>query len=55
MPPDADLITMRHRLTHTYFNINLDIVWSTVELDLPPLAEALDSWLLKQEGRWPNA
>jgi len=32
---------MRHRLVHAYFDINLDILWRTVQGDLPPLLEEL--------------
>jgi uncharacterized protein with HEPN domain len=28
---------MRNRITHGYFNIDLDIVWETVEIALPEL------------------
>lgn len=31
----------RDRLVHHYFDINLDILWSTVNEDLPALLEAL--------------
>jgi len=43
--PWADLIGMRHRLIHAYFDINLDILWQTVQQDLPPLITALDNAL----------
>ena len=33
---------MRNRLVHAYFSINLDIVWQTVQKDLPPLIETLE-------------
>lgn len=36
-----DIIGMRHRLVHAYFDINLNILWQTVMNDLPPLIEAL--------------
>jgi uncharacterized protein with HEPN domain len=39
--PWEDIIGMRHRLVHAYFEINLDILWETVQKDLPPLAEIL--------------
>lgn len=35
--PWPEIVTMRHRLTHTYFDIDLDIVWNTATHDLPPL------------------
>jgi uncharacterized protein with HEPN domain len=33
---------MRHRLVHAYFDINLDILWRTVQDDLPPLIAELE-------------
>jgi uncharacterized protein with HEPN domain len=32
---------MRDRLVHHYFDIDLDVLWSTVEADLPGLLDAL--------------
>jgi uncharacterized protein with HEPN domain len=39
--PWSDIIGMRHRLTHAYFDIDLDVVWQTIKGDLPPLIRAL--------------
>jgi uncharacterized protein with HEPN domain len=39
--PWNDIVNMRHRLTHAYFDVNLDIVWKTVENDLPDLISTL--------------
>lgn len=36
---------MRNRLIHAYFDVDLDIVWTTVSEDLPTLIPALDSAL----------
>jgi uncharacterized protein with HEPN domain len=33
--PWVDIISMRNRLIHAYFDINLDLVWETVQQDLP--------------------
>lgn len=41
--PWADLIGMRHRLVHAYFDINLDILWQTVVEDLPFLVSLLET------------
>ncbi len=49
--PWDDIIGMRHRLVHAYFDINLDILWKTVQQDLPPLAEKLQSALNKIFGQ----
>jgi len=37
-----DIVTLRHRLVHGYFDIDLDIVWNTVAEDLPPLVVQLE-------------
>ena len=39
--PWAAIVAMRNRLVHDYFDINLDIVWDTVSIDLPELIDAL--------------
>lgn len=40
-----DMIDMRHRLVHGYYDINLDVVWSTLQEDLPPLIRMLQAIL----------
>ena len=35
--PWLDIVNMRNRLIHAYFDIDLEIVWDTVTKDLPPL------------------
>lgn len=47
--PSADIVTMRHRLIHTYFDIDLDIVWNTAAEDLPPLVDTLSQWLTRRD------
>ena len=34
---------MRNRIAHGYFEINLDVVWDTVQAALPALLEQMDS------------
>jgi len=43
--PWADIVGMRNRLIHAYFDIDLDRVWDTVIDDLPPLAAELEKVL----------
>lgn len=43
--PFAKIIAMRNRLIHAYFDVDLDIVWTTVKEDLPALLPALDQAL----------
>ena len=40
--PWDELIGMRNRLVHAYFDVNLDIVWQTVQEDLPKLVVLLE-------------
>jgi len=46
--PWPNMVTMRHRLVHAYFDINLDTVWNTVTEDLPPLLAELEKALARQ-------
>ncbi len=39
--PWLDVIGMRNRLIHGYYDINLQTVWDTVQDDLPPLIASL--------------
>jgi uncharacterized protein with HEPN domain len=43
--PWTQVIGMRHRLIHGYDAIDLDVVWQTIQLDLPPLVTALEEIL----------
>ena len=43
--PWQQIVRMRNRLIHVYFNVDLDIVWDVVSHDLPPLIRALDAAL----------
>ena len=40
--PWASIVAMRNRLVHAYFSINLDILWKTVQEDLPGLIDQLE-------------
>jgi uncharacterized protein with HEPN domain len=39
--PWADIVGMRNRLIHAYFDVDLDILWETVMTELPPLQESI--------------
>jgi len=40
--PWREAIGMRNRLIHGYDSVDLDVLWDTVELDLPPLISELE-------------
>lgn len=41
--PFRSMRGMRNRLAHGYFEIDLDVVWNTVALELPALRDALSA------------
>jgi uncharacterized protein with HEPN domain len=47
--PWLDIINMRNRMIHAYFDVNLDIVWATLNQDLPDLIKNLEN-ILKSES-----
>jgi uncharacterized protein with HEPN domain len=47
--PWRDIVAMRNRLIHGYFDVDLDRVWDTVTDDLPPLLAHLEAALARPE------
>ncbi|MCK4717631.1 MAG: DUF86 domain-containing protein [Thermoplasmata archaeon] len=45
------VVGMRNRLIHGYYDIDLDIVWKTVEEDIPPLLTDLEKVFVDEENR----
>ena len=43
--PWPNIISMRNRLIHAYFDVNLEILWKTVTEDLPELIAELEKIL----------
>jgi uncharacterized protein with HEPN domain len=43
--PWPQIVGMRNRIIHAYFDINLDEVWGTVVTDLPALERELSKFL----------
>lgn len=39
--PWKEIAGFRDKAIHNYFDINLDVVWDTIIIDLPPLKEEL--------------
>ena len=48
--PWVDVIGMRNRLIHAYFDIDLDRVWDTVTVDLPPLITVLEQIVRREQA-----
>ncbi len=43
--PWPQVVAMRNRLVHGYNTVDLDVLWDTIQDDLPPLEAALTSLL----------
>ena len=39
--PWPQVVGMRNRLIHGYDQVDLDILWNTIEVDMPPIIEEL--------------
>ena len=48
--PWQPIVGMRNRLVHAYFDINLDVVWKTVQGDLPQLIVLLEQVIPPEPG-----
>lgn len=48
--PWAEIIGMRNRLIHGYFEVDLVKVWETVQHDLSDLVAMLDSLISQEES-----
>jgi len=47
--PWGSMVGMRNRLVHAYFDINRDILWTTVTEAAPPLVQRLERLLARDE------
>lgn len=43
--PWSSIVGMRNRLIHGYDVVDLDLLWNTIELDLPPLIDQMEAIL----------
>ena len=39
--PWQQMLSMRNLVVHEYFGVDLEVLWETVQEDLPPLQEAI--------------
>lgn len=46
--PWRELSDIRNRIIHHYFGIDYDIVWDSVQTDIPELKESIEFILLKE-------
>jgi uncharacterized protein with HEPN domain len=47
--PWVQIVAMRNRVAHGYFEINEVIVWRTATLEVPVIANAIDAFLEREE------
>ena len=53
--PWEQIVGMRNRLVHAYFDISLDIVWNTVQRDLPELISLLEPAVPSERSLTPES
>jgi uncharacterized protein with HEPN domain len=47
--PWVKIIALRNRLIHGYFDVDLDIVWDTIQTRLPSLIETIEAVIVRHE------
>ena len=47
--PWEDIVGMRNRLIHGYFDVDVKLVWNTTKIDPPPLVSSLEAILAKDK------
>ena len=48
--PRREIVGMRNRLVHVYFDIDLPLVWETVRHDIPDLIDRLEPLVPPEDG-----
>jgi uncharacterized protein with HEPN domain len=49
--PWGQIVAMRNRLIHAYFDINRDVLWKTASEEVPDLLPTLAAGLAEGQGR----
>ena len=49
--PWGEIVGMRNRLVHAYFEVDIGLVWQTVQEDLPPLIAQLERIVPPDSGK----
>ena len=49
--PWGEIVGMRNRLVHAYFDVDIGLVWRTVQEDLPPLIAQLERIVPPDSGK----
>ncbi|MBI5933086.1 MAG: DUF86 domain-containing protein [Chloroflexi bacterium] len=50
-----EITGMRNKLTHEYFGVNTEVIWRTVQEDLPAITPALRKMLKKKKDSERNS
>ena len=48
--PWQEMVAMRNKLIHQYFGVDLEVLWRTVQEDVPPLRDEISRMLAAMEN-----